>query len=204
VIVKSAEFITSAPDLKRCPPAQWPEVAFAGRSNVGKSSLINCLLNRKGLVRTSSTPGRTQLLNFFAINELFYFVDLPGYGFANAPKSVRKSWQPMIHGYLSGRKPLHAVVWLLDVRRDPTAEDLLFLDWLEEFGLATIPVVTKIDKVSRNELGKRLAIIAAKTGLDPEHFSTFSTLKGIGREDVWERIEDVLSESSVEGLPASD
>ena len=109
MIIKSVNFITSAPELKSCPPADWPEVAFAGRSNVGKSSLINCLLNRKGLVRTSSTPGRTQLLNFFAVNDEIYFVDLPGYGFARAPRSVRKQWQPMVHDYLKGRSTLKAL-----------------------------------------------------------------------------------------------
>src|SRR5210317_574360 len=138
MIVKSASFVTSAPALAKCPPSEKPEIAFAGRSNVGKSSLINCLLNRKGLVRTSSTPGRTQLLNFFDINEAFYFVDLPGYGFARAPRSVREQWQPMVHGYLKGRSSLRVVVWLLDVRRDPSPEDLQFLDWLEENEISTI------------------------------------------------------------------
>ncbi len=188
MIVQSASFITSAPDLQRCPPVEWPEIAFAGRSNVGKSSLINCLLNRKGLVRTSSTPGRTQLLNFFVINENLYFVDLPGYGFARAPRSVRQQWQPMVHGYLKGRSTLRAVVWLLDVRRDPTAEDLEFLDWLEESNLPTIPVVTKVDKVSRNALPGRLKVIAARTGLEVEHFALFSCLKNTGRDELWERI----------------
>jgi GTP-binding protein len=188
MLIKSADFVTSAPALASCPPSEWPEIAFAGRSNVGKSSLINCLLNRKGLVRTSSTPGRTQLLNFFAINESLYFVDLPGYGFARAPRSVRERWQPMVHGYLRGRSNLRAVVWLLDVRRDPSEEDLRFLDWLEESEIPTIPVITKVDKVSRNELARRVAKIASSTGLSTELLTPFSVLTRQGCEEVWELI----------------
>ena len=188
MIVHSANFITSAPALASCPPSEWPEIAFAGRSNVGKSSLINCLLNRKGLVRTSSTPGRTQLLNYFAINEELYFVDLPGYGFARAPRSVREKWQPMVHGYLQGRETLRAVVWLLDVRRDPSREDLEFLDWLEESEIPTIPVVTKVDKVSKNELGRSLAKISSATGLPKELLTPFSVQTRQGHKEVWELI----------------
>ena len=192
MIVHSANFITSAPALARCPESEWPEIAFAGRSNVGKSSLINCLLNRKGLVRTSSTPGRTQLLNYFAINEALHFVDLPGYGFARAPRSVREKWQPMVHGYLQGRESLRAVIWLLDVRRDPSPEDLEFLDWLEESEIPTIPVVTKVDKVSKNELGRSLAKIASATGLPKELLTPFSVQTRQGHSEVWELISMAL------------
>lgn len=199
MIVHSAIFVTSAPALASCPPSGWPEIAFAGRSNVGKSSLVNCLLNRKGLVRTSSTPGRTQLLNYFAINEQLYFVDLPGYGFARAPRSVRERWQPMVQGYLKGRASLKAVVWLLDVRRDPSKEDLQFLDWLEESEIPTIPVVTKIDKVSRNELGRRLAKISSSTGLPAELFTPFSVLSRKGHEELWELITVALEADEASG-----
>jgi GTP-binding protein len=192
MIIQSANFITSAPALASCPLPGMPEIAFAGRSNVGKSSLINCLLNRKGLVRTSSTPGRTQLLNFFEINETLYFVDLPGYGFAKAPRSVREQWQPMVHGYLQGRKSLRAVVWLLDVRRDPSPEDLQFLDWLEENEIPTIPVITKVDKVSRNELGRRLKKISASTGLATDLLTPFSVLTRQGHSEVWDLISMAL------------
>ena len=192
MIVHSADFVTSAPALKSCPPADLPEIAFAGRSNVGKSSLINCLLNRRGLVRTSSTPGRTQLLNFFAINKALYFVDLPGDGFAKAPRSVREQWQPMVHGYLHGRSTLKAVVWLLDVRRDPSSEDLQFLDWLEENEIPTIPVVTKVDKISRNQLQRRMAKIAGSTGLSANLLTPFSVLNRQGYDEVWELIAAVL------------
>jgi GTP-binding protein len=189
MIIRSATFITSAPSLTGCPASDLPEIAFAGRSNVGKSSLINTLLNRKGLVRTSATPGRTQMLNFFAINDILHFVDLPGYGFARAPKAVRERWQPMIRGYLSGRDNLRAVIWLLDARRDPSDEDLRFLDWLEEAERPTIPVVTKVDKLSRNELARRLAAIARATGLDRDLFTTFSSVTREGVAEVWARIE---------------
>lgn len=192
MLIHSVSFVTSAPALASCPPSEWPEIAFAGRSNVGKSSLINCLLNRRGLVRTSSTPGRTQLLNFFAINETLYFVDLPGYGFARAPRSVRERWQPMVHGYLRGRSNLRAVVWLLDARRDPSEEDLRFLDWLEESGIPTIPVITKVDKVSRNELARRVAKIASSTGLSAELLTPFSVLTRQGHKEVWELISLAL------------
>jgi GTP-binding protein len=194
MIIQSALFVTSAPSLTACPVADLPEIAFAGRSNVGKSSLINTLLNRKGLVRTSSTPGRTQMLNFFAINEALHFVDLPGYGFARAPRAVRERWQPMIRDYLAGRANLKAVVWLLDVRREPSDEDLRFLDWLEEAERPTIPVVTKIDKLSRNELARRLAAIARATGLDREFFTTFSAVTREGVAEVWSRIAAAIEE----------
>jgi GTP-binding protein len=192
MIIKRVDFITSAPSLAGCPVSEWPEIAFAGRSNVGKSSLINCLLNRKGLVRTSSTPGRTQLLNYFAINEALYFVDLPGYGFARAPRSVREKWQPMVHGYLQGRESLRAVVWLLDVRRDPSPEDLEFLDWLEESEIPTIPVVTKVDKVSKNQLARSLAKISSATGLSKELLTPFSVQTRQGHAEVWELITMAL------------
>lgn len=195
MIIQSACFVTSAPSVAACPVSAWPEIAFAGRSNVGKSSLINALLNRKGLVRTSSTPGRTQMLNFFAVNEQLHVVDLPGYGFARAPRAVRERWQPMIRGYLGSRANLRAVVWLLDARREPSDEDLEFLDWLEEAGRPTIPVVTKVDKLSRNELARHLNAIARATGLAKELFTPFSAVTRQGRDEIWERIGAALAEA---------
>lgn len=191
--VHSARFETSASSLRQCPDSDWPEIAFAGRSNVGKSSLINCLLNRKGLVRTSSTPGRTQLLNFFAVNEAMFFVDLPGYGFARAPRSVRERWMPMIRSYLTGRSKLRGVVWLLDARREPSDEDLEFLDWLEETGVPTIPVVTKVDKISRSQLNRNFEVIGRRTGLDPELFVPFSSVTRQGRDVLLEMIADLAT-----------
>ena len=192
MLIQNAQFVAGATGLNNCPDSDLPEIAFAGRSNVGKSSLINTLLNRRGLVRTSSTPGRTQMLNFFAVNDCLHFVDLPGYGFARAPRAVREKWQPMIRDYLSHRAGLKAVVWLLDARREPSREDLQFLDWLEESGRPTVPVVTKVDKLSRNELARQLATVTRATGLDRELFTTFSSVTREGVGELWERIEAAI------------
>jgi len=188
VQVVSAEFITSAVKPSGYPESELPEVAFVGRSNVGKSSLINVLVNRKSLVRTSRTPGRTQLINFFDINARLTLVDLPGYGFAKVPVAVKKAWGPMIRTYLGARPNLKGVIFILDARRVPNADDLEMLDWLEEFSIPTIPVVTKTDKLSRNELAVQLRKIAAVTGLPEEVFSLFSAHTRKGRDEVWERI----------------
>ena len=128
MIIKSAKFVKSAAKSSQYPPAILPEIAFAGRSNVGKSSLINILINRKHLVKTSSTPGRTQLINFFVINETFSFVDLPGYGYARVPKSVKKNWGPMIETYFSTRETLKGVVFIMDIRRMPDQKELNLID----------------------------------------------------------------------------
>jgi len=199
VIIRSAEFVKSATQPSNYPEAQLPEVAFAGRSNVGKSTLINTLVNRRKLVRTSSTPGRTQLLNFFDINGEFVLVDLPGYGFAKVPVAVKKSWGPMIRTYLEKRSNLKALVLLFDIRRIPREEDLQLLDWLEEFMVPTIPVITKADKVSRNQQGKHIRQIAEATGLPRDAFTLFSGLNGEGRDEVWERIEEAFAAVSRAG-----
>lgn len=192
MIIRSTAFIKSATNPGNYPEASLPEVAFAGRSNVGKSTLINSLVNRRGLVRTSSTPGRTQLLNFFDINGEFSLVDLPGYGFAKVPLAVKKDWGPMVRTYLERREQLKGVVVLFDIRRVPREEDLDLLDWLEEFEVPTIPVITKVDKISRNRRAAQVKPILEATGLPLEAFSFFSALSKEGREDIWERIEDAL------------
>lgn len=189
----STEFIKSATRPGNYPPAELPEIAFAGRSNVGKSSLINVLVKRKNLVRTSSTPGRTQLINFFSVNDKFNLIDLPGYGFAKVPLAVKKAWGPMIRTYLEVRETLKGVVFILDIRRIPREEDIQLLDWLEEFGVPTIPVITKIDKVNRSQREKQIKMIIAESGLPREAFSLFSALTKEGSEEIWERIEDALA-----------
>ncbi|MCP3175697.1 MAG: ribosome biogenesis GTP-binding protein YihA/YsxC [Desulfuromonadales bacterium] len=194
MLIKSAEFVKSATRPDNYPTSDLPEVAFAGRSNVGKSSLINVLVNRKALVRTSSTPGRTQLLNFFDINGTFSLVDLPGYGFAKVPLAVKKDWGPMVRTFLERRHNLRAVVILFDIRRVPREEDLQLLDWLEEYQIPTIPVLTKVDKVSRGQREKQIKPILAATGLPRDAFSLFSALNREGRDEVWERIEAALAQ----------
>jgi GTP-binding protein len=192
--ISSAEFIKSATRPAHYPDTQFPEIAFAGRSNVGKSTLINVLLNRKNLVRTSATPGRTQMINFFNVNQRFVLVDLPGYGFAKVPLAVKKAWVPMVRTYLEIRDCLAATVFIIDIRRTPAAEDLHLLDWLEEFGVPTIPVLSKIDKVSRSQRRLHLERIAAATGLPVDAFSLFSALSREGIEDIRERIDLVLEQ----------
>lgn len=190
--VKSATFIKSGTKPAHYPEGDLPEIAFAGRSNVGKSSLINVLVNRKSLVRTSSTPGRTQLINFFDVNGTFTLVDLPGYGFAKVPLAVKKEWGPMMETYLSRRPNLKGVVLILDVRRVPGDEDLQMLSWLRTYGISPILVVTKCDKVSKNERVRQLATIAEAVGVDRSELCCFSALSREGVEGVWQRIEALL------------
>lgn len=192
MIVKTAEFVKSAVRPGDYPPAEWPEIAFAGRSNVGKSSLINTLVNRRGLVRTSSTPGRTQLLNFFAVNGSLMLVDLPGYGFAKVPLEVKRQWGPMVRTYLEGRPVLKALVLLFDLRRVPGEEDLQLLDWLEDASIPTIPVLTKVDKVGRAQRDRQLKPILEATGLPRDAFTFFSAVTREGKDEVWARIAAAL------------
>ena len=196
MIIKSTEFIKSATRPAHYPPADSPEIAFAGRSNVGKSSLINVLVNRKNLVRTSSTPGRTQLINFFAVNDQFILVDLPGYGYAKVPLAVKKEWGPMMETYLSSRPTLAGVVLIFDIRRIPVEEDRQMLDWLRAYGISPILVATKCDKVSKNEKMRQAALIARALGVKRGEITFFSTLTREGKDEIWKRIETLLSPDS--------
>jgi GTP-binding protein len=193
MIIKSAEFVTSAAKKSQYPPEGFPEIAFSGRSNVGKSSLINVLVNRKRLVKTSSTPGRTQLVNFFDINDYITFVDLPGYGYAKVPTSVKKTWGPMIETYLSGRKTLRGVVVILDIRRTPREEEHNLIAWLEHYSIARILVLTKADKLSKTKQDKQHAAVARSLGVDSSDLILFSAKSRKGREDVWKAIELLIS-----------
>jgi GTP-binding protein len=163
-------------------------VAFAGRSNVGKSSLINKILNRKKLVRTSKTPGRTQLLNFFEINEVYRFVDLPGYGYAKVPAEVQKRWRPMVENYLTTRVNLRGMVWLLDIRREVSKEDLTLWDWLQAQQLKVIIVITKADKLSKNKRHKQAARIAKSLGRKTQELIQFSAISGEGKDEIWQEL----------------
>ena len=184
----SAEFITSATKPSQYPPARLPEIAFAGRSNVGKSSLINTLVNRKRLVKTSSTPGRTQLINFFDINRQMGFVDLPGYGYARVPQAVKKKWGPMIETYLSERETLKGVVVIMDIRRMPRQEELNLLGWLDHYSIAGISVLTKTDKLSKNKQAKQHHLIARALERDKDDFILFSAKTRRGRDTLWNAI----------------
>lgn len=186
---REASFITTAVNPGGYPPEGPPEVAFAGRSNVGKSSLINTLTGRRKLVRVSGRPGCTQQINFFSVNQdALRLVDLPGYGFAKVPLEVKNTWRKMIEGYLTRRPTLKAVVVILDIRRDPTDEDLMLLEWLQSYQIATLVVLTKLDKLSNNQAASRLAKLRrALAHLDPQP-TGFSSQTGHGRDQLWQRI----------------
>jgi GTP-binding protein len=203
MIVRSAEFVASAVKPSQYPPPGRPEVAFAGRSNVGKSSLINALLGRKNLVKTGSTPGRTQTINFFLINDSFYFVDLPGYGYAKVPMAVRKTWGPMVERYLKTRRTgepfgseaiqgLCAVVVILDIRRLPNQGDHDLLAWLTHYKVPALVVLTKADKLKRNKQDKQRNSIARELSIDPSFLTLFSASTGLGKHQLWKAVESVL------------
>lgn len=184
------EFLKSAFQESHYPPPDKPEIAFGGRSNVGKSSLLNVLVNRRKLARTSGRPGRTQAINFFAVDDRLYLVDLPGYGYARVPLKVRESWGKMVENYLKGRTNLKAVVVILDIRRDPSEDDKGLLQWLAHYGVESILVLTKADKLKRHQ-----SIVRAKTireqlsGIPFERPIIFSARTRDGRESLWQRIE---------------
>lgn len=188
--ITSAEFVRSAFDRSHWITDGRSEIAFLGRSNVGKSSLLNSLLGRKGLARTSNTPGRTQSINYFLINERFYFVDLPGYGYAKVSKSMRADWGEMARDYLTDRRELVLFIQLVDVRHDPTELDRQLNDWLVFNERPHLVVATKADKLSSNQLQKRLAAIGRE--LVDSKILAYSSSTGKGRDDLWPEIEAVV------------
>lgn len=189
--VKKAEFVKSATAPEHYPPPDRPEVAFAGRSNVGKSSLMNTLLNRTGLVRVSRQPGRTQLVNFFDVNDELYLVDLPGYGFAKVPEDVKAAWGPMIEGYLASRPNLAAMVCIMDIRRGMEEDDRQLIEAAPHFGVQPILVFTKADKLSKQKRKQRQIDIANQFGVHKDEIILFSSLKKFGMDQVWRRIEEL-------------
>ena len=185
-------FTTSADRLAGCPEDSLAEIAFSGRSNVGKSSLINRLLQRKKLARTSSTPGKTQQLNYYWVNGEFYFVDLPGYGFVQGGIGLREKLGRMVRGYVEERKPLRAVLQLIDMRHGPTDLDRMMIDWLKEVNTPFLLVFTKADKLSRNKQGVFFNRLESEGTLAGISFVPFSAVSGQGRDDIEEWIEDTL------------
>ncbi len=173
------------------PKSGLPEIAFVGRSNVGKSSLINYMVNRKALARTSQNPGKTRTINFYNVENTLYFVDLPGYGYAKTSQSLSQSWGSMIEKYLLKRQELKAIVMLLDIRHNPTANDKMLLDWLVHYGYNIIFVATKSDKINRSALNKHLAMIRTALKLsDKDTLIPFSSLSKQGRDNLWDIIEE--------------
>lgn len=197
---KNGEFVTTATKPSQYPTAcnslgaPVPEIAFAGRSNVGKSTLINHLLNTRKLVKASSTPGKTQHLNFFLVDESLMATDLPGYGFARVPANVRKKWGPMVQTYLEERPPLKLILFLLDIRRIPNEDDLQFLDWAIHQNKAVILVLTKCDKVKANERKRNKAKILEKLGVENLHTVYYSALKNEGRRQLVGMINEAVAD----------
>jgi GTP-binding protein len=190
--VASAEFIKSAFEEQHWPLDPLPEIAFLGRSNVGKSSLINSLLGVKGLARTSRTPGRTQALNFFLINKRFRFVDLPGYGYARVPKNIKAGWGEMATDYLAKRMSLVLSIQIVDSRHEPTTLDLQLDEWLAANAKPRAVVATKSDKLSQNELRKSME--RARRVLSAERLIAYSAITGRGRDEVWRTIEEAVTD----------
>jgi GTP-binding protein len=190
--ITSAEFLKSAFTEPDWPGDAKPEVAFMGRSNVGKSSLLNSLLGVRGLARISSTPGRTQSLNFFTINKQFRFVDLPGFGYARVPKALRSSWGEMVTSYLAKREQLVLSIHIVDSRHEPTQLDLQLHEWLEHAAKPRLIVATKSDKLSNNELKESLGRV--KRVFSTDRVVAFSAKTGRGRNELWQTIEAALAD----------
>lgn len=193
MVIRSAELETVCGITSKLPKNQGIEIAFAGKSNVGKSSLINGLLNRKALARTSSQPGKTQTINFYKINNEFYFVDLPGYGYAKVSASEREKWGKMIENYLRTSEKLVLVFLLIDIRHEPSANDKMMYDWIVHNGFTPVIIATKSDKIKRSQLQKNLKIIRTKLEMAKEDIIfPYSALSKQGREEILDYVETVI------------
>lgn len=199
MIIKSAELETVCGVTSVFPVNEKPEVAFAGKSNVGKSSLINALMNRKSLARTSSQPGKTQTINFYNINQELYYVDLPGYGYAKVAVSVKEKWGKMIEKYLGMSTQLKAVFLLLDIRREPSENDKIMYDWIVYQGFSPIIIATKLDKINRSQKDKQIKLIKEGLQVVPDtKIFPFSAETKQGREEIWACIEEICGLTSGE------
>jgi len=203
LVIRSLEFLGGMADAGGWrPEPKLPEVAFAGRSNVGKSSLINVLVQRKKAARVSNTPGRTREINFFDVNGEFVLADLPGYGYAKVSKDRKAAWRPLIEGYLKGSLRLRGVVLLLDSRREPSSDDLQMLDFLAQRETPTIIIATKVDKLPNAERSRRIEALALQAGVEVEQVIPFSAVTGEGRDELAGAIEGLVKGESVRELRA--
>ncbi|MDD2499125.1 MAG: ribosome biogenesis GTP-binding protein YihA/YsxC [Desulfitobacteriaceae bacterium] len=180
--IKTVEFIISAVKPGQYPVGSLPEIALVGRSNVGKSSLINKLVQRKNIARTSSTPGKTQTINFYLVNNAWYFVDLPGYGYARVPYATRDNWKVMIETYFSQRGSLKGIWQLVDIRHPPTDKDKEMFQWISHYDFPKLVIATKADKINRSQRGKHLAVVRNELGITADEPVLFSAQTGEGRE----------------------
>jgi GTP-binding protein len=196
MIIRKAEYIISAVKYSQYPPPLVPEIAVAGRSNVGKSSLINRFLGRRRLAKTGQTPGKTQTINFFNINDQWYLVDLPGYGYAKVPQTTKARWRRMMEEYFSRRKTLRGVVLLVDIRHKPSPEDLIMMDMLGSFGYPVLVAATKADKIARSQRGHYLKVIAESLAVEADMIIPFSSKDQTGYEELHEAIEGVVGLTS--------
>ncbi len=189
--IKQAEFICSATKPRTFPPSNLPEIVFAGRSNVGKSSLINTLLNRKGLAKTSSVPGKTRTINFYLINTSFYMVDVPGYGFAKVSKGERGSWKDMVENYFLSGRDIRGIVQLVDIRRGIEDEEEMIIEWMDQLDIPVTIVLTKADKLSGNKKRNRIRLIRSSFD-NKENPVCFSSMTREGKTEIWKIIENRL------------
>ncbi|MBO5572683.1 MAG: YihA family ribosome biogenesis GTP-binding protein [Clostridium sp.] len=193
MIIRNAELKTVCGITSRLPDNAQPEFAFCGKSNVGKSSLINALMNRKSLARTSSTPGKTQTINYYLVNDAFYYVDLPGYGFAKASEKVKAQWGKLIEDYLHQSRAIRAVFLLVDIRHAPGENDLLMLKWIRDHGYTPLIIATKADKLKRSQVAKQMAEVRKGLGLPADYrVIAFSSETKQGRDEIWEFIDSCL------------
>lgn len=196
MVIKNVELETVCGITSKLPHNILPEIAFAGKSNVGKSSLINGLLNRKSLARTSSQPGKTQTINFYNVNKQLYFVDLPGYGYAAVSQEIRAKWGKMIERYLNTSKVIKKVFLLIDIRHEPSENDCIMYNWIVENGYEPVIIATKLDKIKRSQVQKHIKMIKQK--ICPVEGTTiipFSSQSKQGREEIWQLIEDTIATS---------